>query len=96
MSTLPREADFSFSNGQLGGRIGEISETTNYGFFAFQISGQRGPLRDKLRELSTDTDVASEDASRTYRFSWLIDHLARFDFAREVPTGSFYLTVRYR
>ena len=90
----PLEANFEVAGSTLEGTIGRgFPTTTQYSFWALEMRGRRGPLRQDLRDLSTFSDTDVTRANRTYQFDFLIENLALFDFERNPATASFYLTV---
>jgi hypothetical protein len=69
--------------------------TTPYGLYQLRLDALPGELRPWIDSLSTDDDADSQMFDRTYRFSWLVDQLARTHLARQ-PWSPFTLTIQYR
>lgn len=68
---------------------------SRYGIYHFRLDPEPGEMRAALQALSTDSDVSPESFEKTYRFSWVIEQLARVHLARNGWTP-FSLTVQYR
>jgi hypothetical protein len=70
-------------------------ESTRYGFYTVHIEGEPGVLRTWIDSLSTDSDAKPDTFAKTYRFSWLIERLAKADLGMRPPAG-YGITVKYR
>ncbi|MDP9348899.1 MAG: hypothetical protein M3P24_07150, partial [Gemmatimonadota bacterium] len=89
------------AKGEAGGSSAELTAqvppqqpNTRFGFYHVRLAPRPGQLKADVEALSTDSDLALEAAEKTYRFSWLVEHLARAQFARTVPPTSFSLTMQ--
>ena len=93
----PPEAKFNVANAKLTGTIGNgpPPPEPGYTFWALEISGERGPMRQELSDLSTFSDATLDAADKTYRFDSLIENLAAADFERQRPTAPFYMTLKH-
>jgi hypothetical protein len=89
------------SSGAGGGSVVRLQgslpkdESTRYGFYAVRIEGEPGLPRTWVDSLSTDSDAQPDTFAKTYRFSWLIERLAKADLAMRPPVG-YGITVKYR
>jgi hypothetical protein len=72
-----------------------LDATTRFGLYRVRIDALPGALRPWIDSLSTDDDADPKSSDRTYRFSWLVDQLARTHLARQ-PWSPFTLTIQYR
>jgi hypothetical protein len=69
--------------------------TTRFGFYSVRIDGDPGMPRTWIDSLSVDSDAQPETFDRTYRFSWLVERLARANLAMRAP-AVYGLTIQYR
>ena len=69
--------------------------TSQFGFYGVRIHGEPDVPRAWVDSLSVDSDVQPSAFSRTYRFSWLIERLARTDLGMRAP-AVYGLTIKYR
>ena len=69
---------------------------SRFGFFELAVTGQPGQRRPSVEALTIDADTTPDSFDRTYRFGWLIDHLARVFLADGSQNMSYYLTAQYR
>ena len=70
--------------------------STRFGFYHLVLHGQPGGIKPPLLALSTDDDADPADFNRTFRFSWLLEHLVRAQFERESPRDPFFFTATYQ
>jgi hypothetical protein len=67
---------------------------TLFGFYHVRLSPRPGALKAELESLSTESDADPAQFNRTYRFSWLVEHLVRSQFARGPRPASLFLTIQ--
>lgn len=72
-----------------------FDNSARFGLYEFRFDSDPGELRAIVDSLSTDSDAQPDSYSQTYRFSWLIEQLARSHLAGQGWTP-FSLTVQYR
>jgi hypothetical protein len=70
------------------------STSNRFGYFQLRVSPKPGAFRQEIEQLSIDTDADPANFSKTYRFSWLVDQLARTHLTK-TPWVPFALTVQY-
>jgi hypothetical protein len=66
-----------------------------FGLYHVRLNAEPGELRQSVEELSTDNDATPDTFDRTYRFSWVIEQLARAHLAQR-PWTPLSVTVQYR
>jgi hypothetical protein len=69
--------------------------STRYGFYTVRIDGSPGAPRAWIDSLSTDSDAQPDTFAKTYRFSWLIERLAKADLGMR-PPAVYGLTIEFR
>jgi len=69
--------------------------SARYGWYLITVRADAGSLRPDIDSMSTDSDGSAAAFSRTYRLSWLIEHLARTHLASQ-PAASYAITIKYR
>jgi hypothetical protein len=85
-----------------GGSTARITSTfgfdqlTRFGFYTVALQATPGMLRPDVQALSTDDDSRLENFDKTYRFSWLVDQLARAQILGTRSIHPFFLTIQYR
>jgi hypothetical protein len=67
---------------------------TRFGFYQVRMTPVPGLLKPAITELSTESDAAVSSAGSTYRFAWMVEHLARSQFERTATPQSFFLTLQ--
>lgn len=67
---------------------------TLFGFYHVRLSPRPGALKAQMDSLSTNSDIDPAQFNRTYRFSWLVEHLVRSQFARGPHPASLFLTIQ--
>lgn len=78
----------------LQGTVPRDQPGTLYGFYHLRFTPRPGPLRPELEALSTESDADRGQFNRTYRFSWMVEHLVRTQFARAPRPASLFLTIQ--
>jgi hypothetical protein len=73
-----------------------FDQNHRFGYYEMRIEPDPGALRPAIRNLSTDSDAQIDSFDRTYRFSWLVEQLARVPFERSLGWSPFAFTVQYR
>jgi hypothetical protein len=68
---------------------------TRFGFYSIRLTPEPGELRGDVNALSTDSDASTDSFTRTYRFSWLVEQLARVHLAT-AAWSPYALTIQYR
>jgi hypothetical protein len=72
-----------------------FDNSSRYGFYEIRMDADPGELKAEVRSLSTDSDASVEAFKQTYRFSWLIEQLARVHLGSTSWTP-YTITVQYR
>jgi hypothetical protein len=72
-----------------------FDDLTRFGFYGIRMTPEPGELRSEVRDLSSDSDASLDSFSHTYRFSWLIEQLARVHLSTAKWTP-YALTIQYR
>jgi hypothetical protein len=102
-SALPETAAFTLGKAAPGaagsvtplhGTVPRDQPGTLFGFYHLRFSPRPGALRPELESLSTESDADHAQFNRTYRFSWLVEHLVRSQFARGPRPASLFLTIQ--
>ena len=100
---LPQPAAFTLGNPAPGatgsvttlhGTVPRDQPGTLFGFYHLRLTPRPGALRPELESLSTESDADPAQFNRTYRFSWLVEHLVRSQFARGPRPASLFLTIQ--
>lgn len=78
----------------LHGTVPRDQPGTLFGFYHLRLTPRPGALRPELESLSTESDADRAQFNRTYRFSWLVEHLVRSQFARGPRPASLFLTIQ--
>lgn len=78
----------------LHGTVPRDQPGTLFGFYHLRLTPRPGALRPELESLSTESDADRGQFNRTYRFSWLVEHLVRSQFARGPRPASLFLTIQ--
>lgn len=93
-----RPDSISMENGRstvgLSGTL-PFDNRSRFGLYHVRLEAEPGELRQSVNELSTDNDATPESFDRTYRFSWVLEQLARAHLAQR-PWTPLSLTVQYR
>lgn len=100
---LPQAASFTLGTPAPGagesvtplhGTVPRDQPGTLFGFYHLRLSPRPGALRPEVDSLSTESDADRAQFNRTYRFSWLVEHLVRSQFARGPRPASLFLTIQ--
>ncbi|HEX6372610.1 MAG TPA: hypothetical protein VF006_27065 [Longimicrobium sp.] len=78
----------------LHGTVPHDQPGTLFGFYHLRLTPRRGVFTPELESLSTDSDADKAQFNRTYRFSWLVEHLVRSQFMRNPRSASLFLTIQ--
>lgn len=90
----PPAASEDKSVAALQGTVPRDQPATLYGFYHLRFTPRPGPLDPELEALSTESDADPGQFNRTYRFSWMVEHLVRTQFARAPRPASLFLTIQ--
>lgn len=90
----PPAASEGKSVAALQGTVPRDQPGTLYGFYHLRLSPRPGALKPELEALSTESDADPGQFNRTYRFSWMVEHLVRTQFARAPRPASLFLTIQ--
>jgi hypothetical protein len=94
LTVQPPAATADGSVAVVAGTVPRDQPATLFGFYHVRLSPRPGALRTEMDSLSTDSDVEPAQFNRTYRFSWLVEHLVRGQFARGPHPASLFLTIQ--
>lgn len=101
--SLPEPASFTLGQPAPGatgsvtplhGTVPRDQPGTLYGFYHLRLTPRPGALRPELESLSTESDADPAQFNRSYRFSWLVEHLVRSQFAGTPRPASLFLTIQ--
>lgn len=90
----PAMARSEGSTATVTGTVPRDQPGTRYGFYHLRLTPRPGALRTEVDALTTNSDVDPRQFDRSFRFSWLVEHLVRSQFARGPQPSSLFLTIQ--